>query len=43
MLTNPIDYINASNISVLASLSEGGAPPLDGFRIRNCKETYDLY
>jgi len=25
---NPIDYINASNISILASLSEGGAPPL---------------
>ena len=25
---NPIDYINASNVSVLASLSEGGAPPL---------------
>lgn len=27
-VTNPIDYINASNVSVLASLSEGGAPPL---------------
>ncbi|MBZ9687616.1 glycosyltransferase [Clostridium estertheticum] len=27
-VTNPIDYINCSNISVLASLSEGGAPPL---------------
>lgn len=27
-VSNPIDYINASNISVLASLSEGGAPPL---------------
>ncbi|WP_411956019.1 glycosyltransferase [Clostridium sp. FP1] len=25
---NPIDYINCSNVSVLASLSEGGAPPL---------------
>ena len=25
---SPLDYINASNISVLASLSEGGAPPL---------------
>lgn len=25
---NPLDYINASNVSVLASLSEGGAPPL---------------
>ena len=25
---NPIDYINAGNVSVLASLSEGGAPPL---------------
>lgn len=27
-VSNPIDYINSSNISVLASLSEGGAPPL---------------
>jgi len=27
-VSNPIDYINASDISVLASLSEGGAPPL---------------
>ena len=27
-VTNPIDYINCSNVSVLASLSEGGAPPL---------------
>lgn len=27
-VTNPIDYINSANISVLASLSEGGAPPL---------------
>ena len=27
-VSNPIDYINASNVSVLASLSEGGAPPL---------------
>ena len=27
-LSNPIDYINASNVNVLASLSEGGAPPL---------------
>lgn len=27
-VTNPIDYINSSNISILASLSEGGAPPL---------------
>ena len=27
-VTNPVDYINASNVSVLASLSEGGAPPL---------------
>ncbi|MBU3198942.1 glycosyltransferase [Clostridium estertheticum] len=25
---NPLDYINASNVSILASLSEGGAPPL---------------
>ena len=25
---NPIEHINASNVSVLASLSEGGAPPL---------------
>lgn len=25
---NPIDYINSANVSVLASLSEGGAPPL---------------
>ncbi|MGH4052949.1 MAG: glycosyltransferase [Clostridium sp.] len=25
---NPIDYINASSVSILASLSEGGAPPL---------------
>ena len=25
---NPLDYINASSVSVLASLSEGGAPPL---------------
>jgi len=25
---NPIDYINCSNVSILASLSEGGAPPL---------------
>ncbi len=25
---NPADYINASDISVLSSLSEGGAPPL---------------
>ena len=42
-VSNPIDYINASNVSVLASLSEGGAPPLNGFRIRNCKETFNLY
>ncbi|MGH4119865.1 glycosyltransferase [Clostridium sp.] len=27
-VTNPIDYINSANVSVLASLSEGGAPPL---------------
>ncbi|MCB2294130.1 glycosyltransferase [Clostridium algoriphilum] len=27
-VTNPIDYINASSVTVLASLSEGGAPPL---------------
>jgi glycosyltransferase involved in cell wall biosynthesis len=27
-VTNPIDYINCSNVSVLVSLSEGGAPPL---------------
>ncbi|MBU3114598.1 glycosyltransferase [Clostridium lacusfryxellense] len=27
-VVNPIEYINASNISVLVSLSEGGAPPL---------------
>jgi glycosyltransferase involved in cell wall biosynthesis len=27
-VVNPIDYINASNISILASLSEGGSPPL---------------
>lgn len=27
-VTNPIDYINCSDVSVLASLSEGGAPPL---------------
>lgn len=27
-VTNPLDYINCSNVSVLASLSEGGAPPL---------------
>ncbi|WP_404814354.1 glycosyltransferase [Clostridium tagluense] len=27
-VANPIDYINCSNVSVLASLSEGGAPPL---------------
>jgi glycosyltransferase involved in cell wall biosynthesis len=27
-IENPIDYINAANVSVLASLSEGGAPPL---------------
>ncbi|WP_404813565.1 glycosyltransferase [Clostridium bowmanii] len=27
-VTNPMDYINCSNISVLASFSEGGAPPL---------------
>jgi len=27
-VSNPIDYINASSVSVLASLSEGGAPPL---------------
>ena len=37
-VTNPLDYINCSNVSVLASLSEGGAPPLNSFRIRNCKE-----
>ena len=27
-VSNPLDYINASNVSILASLSEGGAPPL---------------
>ncbi|MGK0469212.1 glycosyltransferase [Clostridium sp.] len=27
-VSNPIDYINSASISVLASLSEGGAPPL---------------
>lgn len=27
-VSNPIDYINASDVSVLVSLSEGGAPPL---------------
>lgn len=27
-VSNPIDYIKASNVSVLASLSEGGSPPL---------------
>lgn len=27
-IVNPIDYINASDVSILASLSEGGAPPL---------------
>ena len=27
-VTNPIDYLNCSNVSILASLSEGGAPPL---------------
>lgn len=27
-VSNPLDYINASNASVLASISEGGAPPL---------------
>ena len=27
-VSNPIAYINSSNVSVLASLSEGGAPPL---------------
>ncbi|WP_343216210.1 glycosyltransferase [Clostridium frigoris] len=27
-VSNPLDYINASNISILASISEGGAPPL---------------
>lgn len=27
-VSNPIDYINSSSVSVLASLSEGGAPPL---------------
>jgi len=27
-VTNPIDYINCSDVSILASLSEGGAPPL---------------
>lgn len=25
---NPLDYINASDVSILASFSEGGAPPL---------------
>ena len=27
-VSNPVDYINSASISVLASLSEGGAPPL---------------
>lgn len=27
-VSNPLDFINASNVSVIASLSEGGAPPL---------------
>lgn len=27
-VSNPLDYLNASNVSILASLSEGGAPPL---------------
>jgi len=27
-VTNPIDYLNCANVSILASLSEGGAPPL---------------
>lgn len=27
-VSNPLDYLNASNVSVIASLSEGGAPPL---------------
>jgi len=27
-VSNPLDYIKASDVSVLASLSEGGAPPL---------------
>jgi len=27
-VSNPIDYINAASVSVLASLSEGGSPPL---------------
>lgn len=27
-VSNPIDYINSASVSVLASLSEGGSPPL---------------
>ena len=27
-VSNPMDYMNAASVSVLASLSEGGAPPL---------------